>query len=188
MRSIHAAANSMDKGIPSVRFRISATCVACSGNSSWSSIDYLGRWKALHYYALRFYRDVLFSPHAENGQIDSYVVSDWSGATRAHRNISLMDFEGHTLTSMGKDVEVAALQSRSYFRVYESELLRGQDRSKVFISCELLVEGKAVSSNELFFQPYKDLGLPKAQISTSIKRAGRGFKIALTTDRFAKAA
>src|SRR5207245_2065292 len=136
----------------------------CWPVASWSSIDYLGRWKALHYYARRFYSDVLLSPYEENGQIDFYVISDRSSATRAHLNISLMDFEGHTLTSVGKDVEVAALQSRSYFSVSESNLLRGQDRSKVFILCELLVDGKVVSSNELFFQPYKDLRLPKAQI------------------------
>ncbi len=160
----------------------------CWPVASWSSIDYLGRWKALHYYARRFYRDVLLSPHEDNGQIDFYVVSDRTSATRAHLNISLMDFEGHTLTSMGQDVEVAALQSRSYFSVSESDLLRGQDRSKVFIFCELLVDGKAVSSNELFFQPYKDLGLSKAQISTSINRIRSGFTIALTTDKFARAA
>jgi len=58
----------------------------------------------------------------------------------------------------------------------------------VFIFCELLVDGKAVSSNELFFQPYKDLGLSKAQISTSINRIRSGFTIALTTDKFARAA
>jgi beta-mannosidase len=159
----------------------------CWPVASWSSIDYLGRWKALHYYARRFYSDVLLSPHEENGQIDFSVVSDWTRVTRARLNISLMDFEGHTLTSMGREVEVAALQSRSYFSVSESDLLRGRDRSKVFVYCELLVEGKPVSSNEIFFQPYKDLAVSKAQISTSITRIRGGFKIALKTERFAKA-
>ncbi len=33
--------------------------------ASWSSIDYFGRWKALHYYARRFFAPVLISCHEE---------------------------------------------------------------------------------------------------------------------------
>jgi len=36
----------------------------CWPVASWSSIDYYGRWKALQYYARRFYQDLLISPHA----------------------------------------------------------------------------------------------------------------------------
>jgi len=41
-----------------------------------SSIDYTGRWKALQYYARRFYSEILVSPHEENGNINVFVVSD----------------------------------------------------------------------------------------------------------------
>ncbi|PYS69255.1 MAG: hypothetical protein DMF73_15115, partial [Acidobacteria bacterium] len=37
----------------------------CWPVASWSSIDYTGRWKALQYYARRFYNDILISPHEE---------------------------------------------------------------------------------------------------------------------------
>ncbi len=158
----------------------------CWPVASWSSIDYLGRWKALHYYARRFYGDLLVSPHEENGQIDFYVVSDRTSATRAHLNITLMDFEGHTLTRMSKDIDVATLQSSSYFSLAENDLLKGRDSSAVFVYCELLVEGKQVSSNEIFFRPFKDLTLPKPQIATSVRRTRGGFTIAFKTDKFAK--
>ena len=42
--------------------------------ASWSSIDYHGRWKALQYYARRFYSDIIVSPHEENGNIKVFVV------------------------------------------------------------------------------------------------------------------
>lgn len=35
----------------------------CWPVASWSSIDYYGRWKALQYYARRFYSPILVSPH-----------------------------------------------------------------------------------------------------------------------------
>ena len=41
----------------------------CWPVASWSSIDYFGRWKALHYAARRFFAPVLFSC-AEEGRID----------------------------------------------------------------------------------------------------------------------
>ena len=37
----------------------------CWPVASWSSIDYHGRWKALHYYARRFFAPVLISCHEE---------------------------------------------------------------------------------------------------------------------------
>ena len=33
----------------------------CSPVASWASIDYCGRWKALHYYAKRFFAPVMLS-------------------------------------------------------------------------------------------------------------------------------
>jgi beta-mannosidase len=33
--------------------------------ASWASIDYFGRWKALHYFAKRFFRPVMISCHEE---------------------------------------------------------------------------------------------------------------------------
>ncbi len=37
----------------------------CWPVASWSSVDYYGRWKALHYYAKRFFAPVLLSCHEE---------------------------------------------------------------------------------------------------------------------------
>ena len=48
----------------------------CWPVASWSSIDYYGRWKALQYYARRFYAPILVSPHVEDGALKIYIVSD----------------------------------------------------------------------------------------------------------------
>ena len=48
----------------------------CWPVASWSSIDYYGRWKALQYYARRFYAPILVSPHIEGGALKVYIVSD----------------------------------------------------------------------------------------------------------------
>jgi beta-mannosidase len=158
----------------------------CWPVASWSSVDYFGRWKALQYYARRFYNDLLVSPHEAAGQIDIYIVSDRLQSLPAVLQISLMDFEGHTLSQTNKDVGVGAFESKIYLSVAKADLLRDQDPMKVFLQCDLLVEGRLVSSNRQFFAPLKELSLATPDITTTITQAQNGFLIALTTNRLAR--
>jgi hypothetical protein len=69
----------------------------CWPVASWSSIDYYGRWKALQYYARRFYAPILVSPHVEDGSLKVYIVSDKTEAKPATLRVRLMDFDGKVL-------------------------------------------------------------------------------------------
>ena len=158
----------------------------CWPVASWSSIDYAGRWKALQYYARRFYKDLLVSPHVENGEINFYIVSDRIKDTPAQLNITLLDFNGNSLLHMERSVSVAALQSKSYLSVPVKNFLQGRDTKKIFLLCELLMDGKVVSSNQLFFEPYKNLSMPARQMNMAIVSTRNGFRITLTADKFAK--
>src|SRR6476620_843935 len=86
----------------------------CWPVASWSSIDYTGRWKALQYYARRFYADILVSPQEESGNLKIFVVSDRVRPVAAQLNLSLLDFEGKQLWSQQEAIEVAPLISKSY--------------------------------------------------------------------------
>jgi len=159
----------------------------CWPVASWSSIDYTGRWKALQYYARRFYNEILISPHEENGQLDFYVVSDRLQSTAAQLKVSLLDFQGRTLWNQEREIQVAALTSKSYGGIPVDELLAGKDPKSVFLFAELSVGGKTVSRNEHFFQAYKNLLLPPPQISTAAVRTTMGFRITLSSDKLARA-
>ena len=159
----------------------------CWPVASWSSIDYTGRWKALQYYARRFYSEILVSPHLENGNLNIFVVSDRLQPAAAQLNLSLLDFEGNKLWGQQKSIEVAPLNSRSYLTVPINTLLAGKDPKRVFLFAEVLVGGKPVSSNEHFFQPYKNLSLPRPQIKTDVVHVRGGFKVTLSSDKFARA-
>jgi len=43
---------------------------------TWSSLEYGGRWKMLHYFAKDFYAPVIASSYVEDGKFKLYVVSD----------------------------------------------------------------------------------------------------------------
>ena len=159
----------------------------CWPVASWSSIDYTGRWKALQFYAGRFYSDILLSPHEENGNLNFYVVSDRAQSTAAQLQVSLLDFEGHTLSRWQQDIEANALSSKSYLTIPIDTLLAGKDAKSVFVFAELLVDGKSVSQNEHFFQPFKSLMLPRPRITMEVAPARSGFRISLSSDKLARA-
>jgi beta-mannosidase len=159
----------------------------CWPVASWSSIDYTGRWKALQYYAGRFYSDILVSPHEENGNINVLVVSDRLQPVAAQLNLSLLDFEGNKLWSQQKDIEVAELNSKSYLTIPVNTLLAGKDPKGVVLLTEILVGGKRVSSNEHFFGAYKNLSLPRPHINSDVVPVRGGFRVTLSADKFARA-
>ena len=71
----------------------------CWPVASWASIDYYGRWKALHYYAKRFFAPVLISCHEEGvlSQDTNVNAEPFALKKRARLNVSnetRQDFRG----------------------------------------------------------------------------------------------
>jgi beta-mannosidase len=159
----------------------------CWPVASWSSIDYTGRWKALQYYARRFYSEILVSPQEENGNIDVFIVSDRLQPAVAQLNLTLLDFNGNPLWNQRQDIEIAALKSRSYVTLPINTLLAGKNAREVFLLTEVLIGGRPVSSNKHFFGAYKDLALPRPQITTDVVPVRGGFKVVVSADKFARA-
>ncbi|MFN2532451.1 MAG: glycoside hydrolase family 2 protein [Pyrinomonadaceae bacterium] len=158
----------------------------CWPVASWSSIDYTGRWKALQFYARRFYKDILVSPHQEKGMMDVFIVSDRLQQIPAQLNISVVDFDGNRLWSQHQDILIAPNSSRAYATVAINTLLAGSNERKVFLLTDVLVGGKQVTSNKHFFHPYKELELPHPQIAFDVKPSRPGLNITLSSDKFAR--
>ncbi|HKE57733.1 MAG TPA: glycoside hydrolase family 2 protein [Pyrinomonadaceae bacterium] len=159
----------------------------CWPVASWSSIDYFGRWKALQYYARRFYSDLLVSPHEENGELKIYVVSDKQKPFAGKLKLTLMDLNGNALWQTNKEVTIEARHSAVYDSESRATLLGNRDPRQTFLNCELLVNDKIVSSSHYFFAPAKDLALIKPKITTTVSQSAQGFLVSLTTDKFARA-
>jgi beta-mannosidase len=158
----------------------------CWPVASWSSIDYFGRWKALHYYARRFYNEVLVSPYVEGNQINIYVVSDLAQSTLATLRTQLLDFNGLSSLKETVDIEVSPLKSAIYKSYNKADLLKGQDPSKVVLVCEVAAGGKTLSANLLYFTPYKNLALPKPNIQSLVTQKEARYQIQLASNTLAR--
>jgi beta-mannosidase len=159
----------------------------CWPVASWASIDYYGRWKALHYYARRFYDDVLVSPFLHDDKIDVYVVSDKLQALSATIHMRLLDFSGHSLFEQTKEIQAPAQSSAIYFTVDKTALTAKGDPNRTFLVFDLEVGGERVSRNLVFFEVTHDLELPVApKIDATINKAGEGYDVTLQSTQLAR--
>jgi beta-mannosidase len=140
----------------------------CWPVASWSSMDYYGRWKALQYYARRFYQDVLVSPNIRDGKVEVSVVSDRMQPLQATVRLQLMDFSGQVVSQKDIPVEIQPLSATQVWEATQKDYLQDSQPENVFLHTELLIpgenNGQPISANNLYFLPYKDLHLPPATI------------------------
>jgi beta-mannosidase len=159
----------------------------CWPVASWSGIDYYGRWKALHYFARRFFAPVLVSPIDEKGTINVWVVSDRRTDTPAHVTARLVDFSGHELARREQEVVLAANASRIYLSFPRTEILAGADPKKVMLVVEARDKGGPLGRNILWFEKTKDLDLPKPDVHLEVTPASGGaFTVKVTAAKLAR--
>ncbi|HYW40673.1 MAG TPA: glycoside hydrolase family 2 protein [Terriglobales bacterium] len=160
----------------------------CWPVASWSSIDYYGRWKALQYYARRFYNDLLVSPHQENGGLAVYVVSDKTTPVAGELRLRVMTFDGNVLIEKKENVQVAALSSKIYLQlpIEESLIAKGIDPAKVAVATDLRVAGSVVSSNLIYLAPTVEIHLPPAPLKTELTKSGDSYRLRVSSPVLAR--
>jgi beta-mannosidase len=136
----------------------------CWPAASWSSIDYFGRWKALQYFARRFFAPVLVSVTEEHGQLRIYGVSDRRSPIPARLVLRVLDFEGAVSFEKRLDISLPANSSQLQFEAPVADVLGGKARNRVVFVAELF-EGHERSSRSLFyFAKAKELELPDPEL------------------------
>ena len=159
----------------------------CWPVASWASIDYFGRWKALHYYARRFYDDVLISPFLHDDKVDVYVVSDKLEPLAGTIHMRMLDFSGNVLLEQSKEIQIPAQSSAIYFSVDKPELVSKSDPRRSFLVFDLEVAGKKVSRNLVFFEVTHNLELPVApKIEADVSRSGENYTVTLRSEKLAR--
>ncbi len=153
------------------RNRVSGTLIwqlnDCWPVASWASLDYYGRWKALHYAARRFYAPVLLSVEDSGTKMGVHVTSDllepWDGVVRWQ----LATIGGEVLESGAKTLRAAALQDTLVGMYDFARQVTDETCRKLVFVCELWQGELRVASCVSAFAPNKhlELGDPGLTIS-----------------------
>ncbi len=155
----------------------------CWPVASWASIDYYGRWKALQYYARRFYSPLLVSPHIADGNFNVYVFSDKTTPTTARLRLRVFTLEGKSLADTTQDIQVPELSSKIYIQRPLAEFVNASatDAANIFVVADLLVDGNTLSSNLVYLVPAKLISLPNPQISVDLAKSGEAYRLRLSS-------
>lgn len=161
----------------------------CWPVASWSGTDYYGRWKALHFFARKAYRDLLVSPTFRGDTVSVHIVSDLLQEKKGQLNIRIVDFERGDLLTKNIPVKIPANTSTQVWQSALSREIPQIDLSKVGIWVELVTTTGERYSNTAYAKLQKDMYYPKnTTIQRSITSSPKGYDITLSSDKWIRGA
>jgi beta-mannosidase len=139
----------------------------CWPAASWASIDFSGRWKALHYMARRFYAPVLLSgvENPEYGTVDVWITSDRLQPLALTLAWAVTTLRGTVVARGGQAVRVEPQSSRRVRTLKLGALLRRHGPRNLLVWLDLLGRDRTrLSSDLVLFARPKHLELPEPEV------------------------
>lgn len=147
----------------------------CWPVASWASIDYYGRWKALHYGAKRFYARFMATACEKeelSTEIDYYIHNESFEERKAVLRVRLIDRDFHTLYETETEITAATFEVKNVLPMdFAPFLAEAGMKKRAVAEYSLIEDGCAVSrGTTLFVKPkYFDFKTPEYRISVTEK-------------------
>ncbi|MGO8718781.1 MAG: beta-mannosidase [Acidobacteriaceae bacterium] len=149
---------------------------------SFGSLDYYGRWKALQYYARRFYSPLLVSSRIKDGNLAVSIVSDKTAPVPASLRVRIMKFDGTVLSTQTENITIPALSSKVYLNIPTQPYTNAAaNPAGTVAAMDLTVGDKQVSSNLMYFVPVGEVHLPAAHIESKWTQANGEYHLHLSS-------
>lgn len=172
--------------------------------ASWSSLEFTGRWKALHYAAKRFFAPAMVSAKLMGeesttignyrkstiDQVDLYVVYDAPKPAKGTLRWVVMHVDGRRLSGGRKRVSMSDMSGKKAHELGLKRELARHSRDEIYVRVSLQLGGKTVSEETVFLTAPRFVRLPKAKVKTQFarlddRRIELTFKAAALKHRFA---
>jgi len=130
--------------------------------ASWSSLDYGGQWKLMHYMARRFYLpvNVVAVPNPENTVIALRAINDTGRPVSLALEVLAMRVTGESRVIFAGNSAVGADAAITVSTVRAADL--AADEFLYFVWKD--AQGKSLGANDYFPKPYKAYELSNANI------------------------
>lgn len=150
---------------------------------SWSSIDYFGRWKALHYMAQKFYAPHAVSMTLEDHRCHVYFSNESFETTEYSLTLSIRDLSGNVLETYetkGNSPAFSAIETAVV------DICSWEDqKDDVFLEAVIHTKDQKVLKDVETLVPYKYLNLKNPVISTEAEETNDAFILHISSDCFA---
>lgn len=134
----------------------------CWPVTSWSAVDYYGRWKAFQYQAKRSFENLMISVKEEGDFYKVYVVNDNLLSLQGEINLELIDFNGKKLWKNNGNIMLPENSSSVQFTISKKDFKKFPLNNAV-LSVSFKSEISSVNSLYYFVKP-KDLALSHPNI------------------------
>lgn len=158
----------------------------CWPVTSWSSIDYYGNWKALHYSLKDAYAPIMISVANLNDSLKVYVVNDKNETITARLEIDLKTTDGRILRSFTEPVKINAGTSTNVKSITVKELLTAVDPKTVFLHHRLMIRNEKIAEKLYYFVSPKDLQLEKEIPEMQVQQLDKNIEIVLSSHSLIK--
>ena len=142
----------------------------CWPVASWSSLDYFGRWKALHYAARRFYAPLLLSVEDKAPEMSVYLTNDnlksWSGRLTWR----LQTLDGEELTGGSVPMVITLPQNSKQICALDfSKYITEENLHKLIFVADLWDEADHCVARQIAtFVPIKHLSLSDPDVKVDM--------------------
>jgi len=156
--------------------------------ASWSSIDYFGHWKALHYHARRFFADVAVAAlRDEDGVTRFSLLNDGRQPLTAQWRVRVMEVDGREFARQQETITLAPMVATHVAQLVDADLLKGHDPARSVAAFELLQGGDVITRRLVHFVPAKAQALAANQLRTELSADGDGYRLRLHADGLVRA-
>ena len=148
---------SMPRGMGTLYWQLNDTWPV----ASWSSIDYFGRWKALHYAARDFFAPVLVSgvEYPDRGLVEIHVTNDSFVDAHGEVEWSAVDLRGEVLATGRERFTQAAMSTGVVETADLSHILETHGPRGILVFLEHFAGDEVVGRNLVLFSRPKHLEL-----------------------------
>lgn len=159
----------------------------CWPVASWSSIDYYGRWKALHYAAKRFYAPILISACEEGTKVEIHLTNESFNKVKGEIIWRLRDTGGEIIKERTIESELEALSSKCFEKLdFEKELSSTELCRRTYLEFQFVNQGEVLSSGTVLFVKAKHFTFIDPRLKFNIEEKNEEFIINITAESFAK--
>ncbi len=166
---------------------------------SWSSLEFGGKWKALHYAAKRFFAPVLVSAHVPGvetfalgntlkstiREVHVHTVCDVPQKTSGQLEWTLFHIDGRVVESGSKTVTLRYGEARRQATLDFQNAIQRYKAQNIFLRLRLTSKAGHLSQDTVFLTAPRLVELPRGPISHKVKKIGeREFEIAFRSKCF----
>jgi len=157
----------------------------CWPVASWASVDYYGRWKALHYAVRNFYAPLMVSGLEDDHtkSVAVYVTSDLAEARPGAVSWRVINLQGTLLTEGTLNIQITPRQSQVVHQLDLNPLVEAHGRNNLLVWLKLETETGEISRNLVTFARPKEIDLLDPGIKTEVTETAGGFRVKVTAEK-----